>query len=243
MSRTHRVVKRIADFVLVAASILVLSPLFLLTAIILKCTGEHLVIYRQLRVGKDYVPFHVLKFVTMRSNSEKSGTITTKNDSRVLPVGKVLRQTKINELLQLFNVLLGDMSIVGPRPLVASEVELYRPGIRELVYADNQPGLTGMGSLFFRNEEEIIDATGKSPKDAYKDDIMPIKGALEVWYREHKTLLIDLKICFLTAWVILTSRNDHAVKAFRNAGGMPPRLIEEYEALIARTLGKQGSST
>src|SRR6056297_2453522 len=149
MTGIHRLTKRVADVVLSGATILLLSPLLFLTAVLLKSTGEHLVLYRQLRVGKDYVPFHVLKFVTMRSNSEKFGTITTKNDSRVLPVGRILRKTKMNELPQLFNVLFGDMSIVGPRPLVASEVELYPAGIRELVYADNQPGLTGMGSLFF----------------------------------------------------------------------------------------------
>jgi len=160
----HRFTKRAADILLSGLTILLISPLLILTVVVLKCTGEHLVLYRQLRVGKDYVPFHVLKFVTMRSNSEKSGTITTKNDSRVLPVGKILRKTKINELPQLFNVVLGHMSIVGPRPLVASEVELYPPGIREYVYSNNQPGLTGMGSLFFRNEEEIIDATGKSDR-------------------------------------------------------------------------------
>ena len=186
MSLGYLLLKRGADIVLSGLAIVVLSPVLLVTAIILKATGEHLVLYRQRRVGKNYVPFDIYKFVTMRADSPRFGTITARNDPRVLPVGKVLRKTKSNELPQLFNILFGHMSIGGPRPLTPTEVDKYPEDVQPVVYRDNQPGLTGMGSLFFRDEEDLLGATGKDADRAYREDIMPIKGALEVWYRERE---------------------------------------------------------
>jgi lipopolysaccharide/colanic/teichoic acid biosynthesis glycosyltransferase len=228
---SYVILKRTADIVAAAVAILVLSPILIATAFILLATGEHKVIYRQRRVGKDYREFDILKFVTMRSDSEKFGTITAKNDPRVLPVGAVLRKTKINELPQLFNILFGTMSIVGPRPLVASEVEMYPDEYRGLVYENNQPGLTGIGSLFFRNEDELIDATGKPPIDAYREDIMPIKGALEGWYRERKGALIDISIVVLTAWAVVHSGSAPVVMFFRKRDRFPLDALAAYERL------------
>jgi len=174
----------------------------------------------------------------MRSDSEKYGTITAKNDPRVLPVGKVLRKAKINELPQLFNILFGHMLIVGPRPLVESEVDMYPADIRNLVYADNQPGLTGMGSLFFRDEEELIEATGKPPQNAYQDDIMPTKGALELWYRTHKNLRIDLKIVLLTAWAVARPATVPLLRVFRNAPDWKWQvLLTSWGQRVLTTLG------
>lgn len=232
MRTLYLLIKRLFDVLLSLLAIVVLSPILLVTTIILRFTGEHLVIYRQPRVGKDYKEFSIYKFVTMRSDSEKYGTITAKNDSRVLPVGKVLRKTKINELPQLFNILFGHMSIVGPRPLVRSEVDMYHDEVRSLVYADNQPGLTGMGSLFFRDEDELIDAIGKDPEIAYRQDIMPIKGVLEAWYREHKSFVIDLRIVLLTAWAVLSSETVPIVQSFRNYSSFPQDTLDRYEALV-----------
>lgn len=227
----YLVIKRLGDIILSFIAIVVLSPVLIVSAITLFMTAEHMVVYRQPRVGKNYRVFHIYKFVTMRSDSEKSGTITRKNDPRVLPVGRILRKTKINELLQLFNILFGHMSIVGPRPLVQSEVDMYSEDVRMLIYAANQPGLTGIGSLFFRNEDELIEATGKDPVVAYKDDIMPIKGALEAWYRTHKTLLIDAKIVVLTAWAVVHSKSAPIIQAFQNAPGFPMEHLANYQRL------------
>lgn len=232
MRPAYLLTKRLSDILLSLTAIIILSPVLLVTAVVLLATGEHLVIYRQPRIGKNYTKFSIYKFVTMRSDSEKYGTITAKNDSRVLPLGRVLRKTKINELPQLFNILFGHMSIVGPRPLVGSEVDMYPEDVRSLVYADNQPGLTGMGSLFFRDEDELIAATSKEPEGAYREDIMPIKGALEVWYREHKSLFVDLKIVFLTAWAVMSSDSAPVVESFRGAAEFPQDALQRYEALL-----------
>ena len=232
MNRVYLIIKRLMDIVLALVAIIVLSPILIVTALVLRLTGEHLVIYRQPRVGKNYRSFSIYKFVTMRSDSEKSGTITAKNDPRVLPVGTVLRKTKINELPQLFNILFGHMSIVGPRPLVQSEVEMYPETLRHIVYANNQPGLTGMGSLFFRNEDDLLAATGKEPETAYREDIMPIKGALEAWYRDHKSLWVDLKIVVLTAWAVLHSASAPVKNAFRDSQDFPEKELLDYERLV-----------
>lgn len=232
MNTLYAVSKRFFDILLSGLSIVVLSPVLLLCALILWATGEHLIIYRQPRIGKDYRPFNIYKFVTMRSDSEKYGTITAKYDPRVLPVGRFFRKTKINELPQLFNILFGHMSIVGPRPLVQSEVDMYPENVRSLVYADNTPGLTGMGSLFFRDEDELIEATAKAPEVAYREDIMPIKGALEAWYREHKSLRVDAKIVFLTAWALLRPECAPVVKSFVAEADMPKEVVVSYEKLL-----------
>ena len=235
MNRVYLIIKRLTDIVLALMAIIVLSPILIVTALVLSQTGEHLVIYRQPRVGKNYRSFSIYKFVTMRSDSEKSGTITAKNDPRVLPVGAVLRKTKINELPQLFNILFGHMSIVGPRPLVQSEVEIYPETLRHIVYANNQPGLTGMGSLFFRNEDDLLAATGKDPETAYREDIMPIKGALEAWYRDRKSIWVDLKIVVLTAWAVLHSSSAPVMNSFQNAAGFPVLELDKYRELVQKT--------
>ena len=228
---SYSIVKRVLDTLLSAGAILVLSPLLIVTAVVLKLTGEHLVLYRQERVGFNYRPIYVFKFVTMRSDSERYGTITRKNDSRVLPVGRLLRKAKINELPQLFNIFLGHMAIVGPRPLVASEVAMYPEEIRHLVYLDNRPGLSGIGSLFFRDEDELIAATGKPPEQAYREDIMPIKGAFELWYRDNRSLRIDFIIVLLTIWVVVNAASAPVTAAFARMPGFPGDALKRYRAL------------
>ncbi len=191
-------------------------------------------LYRQRRIGKNYVPFDIYKFVTMRADSPKYGTITARDDPRVLPVGKVLRKTKINELPQLFNILFGHMSIVGPRPLTPREVDKYPDDVRPVVYRDNQPGLTGMGSLFFRDEEDLLGATGKDADRAYREDIMPIKGALEVWYRGRRSTWLDMKLVVLTAWAVVSPRTVRVVEAFRGERVVPEEVLAAYERLVAQ---------
>lgn len=196
--------KRILDMVLSATALLVLMPLFIPIMVILRLTGEGEVFYRQERVGYQGKMFGLLKFVTMLKNSPNIGTktITTKNDPRVLPLGRWLRKTKINELPQLINVLRGDMAIVGPRPQTRECYDYFPEEDRDRVY-QAKPGLTGVGSVIFRDEEEILAQSPKGFSRCYREDIMPYKLALEIWYIERQSLWLDLKLIFITAWVIV----------------------------------------
>lgn len=213
----YLLIKRIVDIVVAGAALLVLLPLLLPIMIILKLTGEREIFYKQQRIGLRNKQFGILKFVTMVKNSPNMGTrsITMPNDPRVLPIGRFLRKTKINELPQIFNVLSGDMSIVGPRPLVQETFDSYSPEIQSKIY-NCKPGLTGIGSILFRDEESLFKKTALAPADFYGQCISPYKGALELWYQEHRSLLTDFKIMFLTAWVILFPKSQLVDTFFPN---------------------------
>ena len=150
--------KRCFDIVFSLTAIIILLPFMLPIMIGLKLSGEHYIFYRQPRIGKNGQAFKVIKFATMLKDSPNlpGGFITQKDDSRLLPMGRFLRATKINELPQLWNVLIGQMSLVGPRPVVAQHLDLYTAEIRGAILSQ-RPGLTGLASLIFRNEEMILD--------------------------------------------------------------------------------------
>lgn len=200
----YPVIKRMMDLVLATFAIILLSPLFLLIIIIIFLSGEKDVFYRQKRVGLGKQYFHMIKFTTMVKNSLNMGTgsITLRNDPRVTRVGKYLRMTKLNELPQLFNVLIGDMSIVGPRPLVDKTFNAYSADIQETV-AKMKPGVTGLGSVVFRDEEKILSLQKEDPFVYYEKIIAPIKGAMEVWYFNHKSILVDIKLILLTGLSVI----------------------------------------
>ncbi len=200
----YRFVKRFCDIFLSAVVLIILSPILIPVIIGLKFTGEGHIFYFQQRIGYKRKYFQMWKFATMLQNSPEIGTgeITVKNDPRLLPMGKFLRKTKINELPQILNVLIGNMSIVGPRPLVDSGFNVYSDFVKTHVY-DSKPGITGIGSIFFRDEEDMISRSNLSPQDFYKQHIAPYKGELEMWYQAHKSFATDFKIIILTAWVIL----------------------------------------
>lgn len=176
----------------------------LLVMLVLRCTGEGEVWYLQERVGKKGRRFKVYKFATMRKDSERTGTqdITLRNDSRVLPFGKFLRKTKLNELPQLINIFIGDMSFVGWRPLMPKSFNYYPVHVQERIIR-LKPGLTGIGSIIFRDEEAITARANKPPQQVYQEDIAPYKGALELWYQHRASFWLDMKLLFLTAWVVL----------------------------------------
>ena len=183
--------KRLFDIFASGIAILLLLPLEVVVAIILRFTGEGEIFYRQNRVGRNGNIFAVLKFATMLKDSPNlgTGTITQKNDPRVLPIGGFLRKTKLNELPQLWNIFIGDMSVVGPRPLT-KETRDYIP--REILdeIQDVQPGLTGIGSIVFRDEENIIHQSGEDYHAFYKREIAPYKGTVELWYKRKKIFFI-----------------------------------------------------
>ena len=210
---------RIIDIMFSILALLILLPLFIPIIIILLLTGEHKVFYLQTRVGHNNEDFRIIKFVTMLSNSANmgSGSLTLKNDPRVLPFGSLLRKTKINELPQILNIINGDLSIVGPRPQMRVDFEKYSDDIQKKIY-NVRPGLTGIGSIIFRDEESLISKASKTenPHDFYKRVIAPYKGDLELWYQNNKSFVLDLKLIFMTAWVILFPNSRLYEKWFKD---------------------------
>ena len=152
----YKFFKRLLDITVALIAIIILLPLLLAIMIGLKLTGEGYIFYKQKRIGRNNKYFEILKFATMLKDSPNmgSGSITLRNDPRVTPMGGFLRKTKINELPQIFNILLGDISLVGPRPLVDKTFNAYTEGVRSVIYKV-KPGLTGIGSIVFRDEEDL----------------------------------------------------------------------------------------
>ena len=201
----YKIFKRLLDIFLSFTGLIILLPAFIPIIIILKLSAEGEVFYFQERYGIYNSRFQIWKFATMLKNSMEMGTgsITLQNDFRVTRIGKFLRITKINELPQLINILKGDLSIVGPRPLVKSDYDAYPSTVRDNIY-NVKPGLTGIGSIIFRDEESIISAiTEEDPHEFYKRVIAPYKGELEMWYQSNNSFFLDLQLIFMTAWVIL----------------------------------------
>tara|TARA_B100000963_G_C22635049_1_gene677147 strand:+ start:4026 stop:4682 length:657 start_codon:yes stop_codon:yes gene_type:complete len=195
--------QRFFDIFFSFLALLVLSPLFIPIIIILRVTGEGEIFYIQERSGKEGKHFGLYKFATMLRDSPNmgAGEITLKSDPRVLKFGKYLRKTKLNELPQLINILFGEMSIVGPRPMVPNTYLKYPLEAQKKINTV-RPGLTGIGSIIFRDEETFLD-TKDDPRKFYDDVIIPYKSNLEIWYVENKTFTIYLKIIFITACAVI----------------------------------------
>lgn len=194
---------RFLDMALSGLALLVLSPLLVPIAIALRFTGEGEVFYVQQRVGRGGRMFPLYKFATMLKNSPNlgTGTVTVRDDPRVLPLGQLLRKTKINELPQLLNVFKGDMSLIGPRPQALRCFEAFTPRSQAAIIKV-QPGLSGIGSIIFRDEESMME--GKSdPRAFYDNEIAPYKGLLEEWYVDHQGIRTYIWCVILTAWVII----------------------------------------
>lgn len=216
---------RLLDFLLSALAIVCLSPLLVPVAIVLRFTGEGEVFFVQQRVGLHGRRFGLLKFATMLKNSPKigTGTVTLKNDPRILPVGRFLRKTKINELPQLLNILTGDMSVIGPRPqaercFAAFPVDIQRDIVKV------RPGLSGIGSIIFRDEEELL--SGAQDSVAFYDHVIaPYKGELERWYIAHQGILTYFLLILATAWVVLSPSSRIVWRLFGDLPQPPPELL------------------
>ena len=183
-------------------------PVLVPIMVALKVTGEGAVFFRQTRVGKNKLPFQLMKFATMLKNSENmgAGTVTLENDFRVLPLGKFLRKTKLNELPQLFNIFIGDMSIIGPRPLHERQFSFYSEEQQDII-ASTMPGLSGVGSIIFRDEEKLLQEGG-DPDAIYIEKITPVKAILEKWYVENISISLYFKLIFLTVIAVSFPRLD-----------------------------------
>ena len=215
---------RFFDIFFSLLAILVLLPFMIPIMIGLKCTGEHDIFYGQVRTGRGNKPFKLLKFATMLRNSPNlpGGLFTEENDPRMLPMGKFLRKTKINELPQLVNILIGQMSVIGYRPIVPKQFDIYPEQVKKKL-ADVRPGLSGIGSIVFRNEEEILQKAGD--KQRFHDEvIMPYKGALECWYVDHRSLFLYFKLIFMTAEAVIHPDSTLWHRAFRDLPPIPEEL-------------------
>jgi lipopolysaccharide/colanic/teichoic acid biosynthesis glycosyltransferase len=218
---------RILDIIFSFIAIAILLPFMLPIMIGLKLTGEHYIFYLQPRVGRGGKDFKVLKFATMLKDSPNlpGGVLTQKNDPRILPMGDFLRKTKINELPQLVNILLGQMSFVGPRPQARRHYELYSPSIRTAIDAI-PPGLTGIASVVFRDEESMLNEI-PSDRDRFHDTVIaPYKGELELWYTKHRTIGVYFALIFLTAWSIISPRSKAYARVFPDLPPVPVALRE-----------------
>ncbi len=218
--------KRLLDIIISSIALIVFLPFGFVIMIILRLTGEREIFYVQTRVGKDGKNFGLIKFVTMLKNSPNIGTgsVTTKNDPRVLPFGKFLRKTKLNEVPQFLNVLMGNMSMVGPRPLALQTFEYYPLHIQEQI-DKVKPGLTGIGSIVFRDEESMLADSHKSSIDCYKEDIAPYKGKLELWYIRNRNMWLDFKLMLLTAVVIIAPQNSLYKKVLLDIPGSDRTIL------------------
>ena len=216
--------KRLIDIILSSFAIIILFPLLIPVVIILLFTGENYVFYFQKRIGFKNKSFFIYKFATMLKNSPKlgSGLHTRKNDSRILSFGSFLRKSKINELPQLFNILFGTMSIVGPRPLVDKTFEPYSEIVKKNIY-NVKPGLTGIGSIIFRDEEDLLSKTNLPLDVFYKNEISPFKGELELWYQKNLSLYTDIMIIIITAVTLFFPNNKFVYKVFKD---LPKKKIK-----------------
>lgn len=192
--------KRVFDIFCSFFGLLVLSPLLLIVALLVVTTSCGGMFYRQVRVGKDFHNFKILKFRSMRPDSDKKGLLTVgSRDNRVTKVGYFIRKYKIDELPQLINVLVGDMSFVGPRPEVPKYVEMYNEEQRKVLSV--RPGITDYASIEYRNENDIL-AKSDNPEQTYIDEVMPAKLKLNLRYISEMSLKTDLKIIFGTIFKI-----------------------------------------
>jgi len=193
--------KETIDRSLALAGLVFTCPLFLIVAVVLKARGED-VFFIHDRVGLNLKTFRMYKFTTMEKGSEKHGTITTSNDLRITALGKFLRLSKLNEMPQLINVLKGEMSFVGPRPLAGTEVEKYYPRDAARRIYSVKPGITGYGTMEFSNEEKSLSEVDNYEK-YFANEIMPKKAKLELWYVAHWSIILDLDILLGTILKLL----------------------------------------
>lgn len=195
------IAKRAMDIVISGAALVVLSPVLLLVALLIKIDDPGPVFYRQVRVGKDGKTFRIFKFRSMVVDADKKGLqITVGRDPRITRMGAFLRKTKLDELAQLINVFVGDMSFVGPRPEVPRYVELYTPYQRQVLLV--RPGITDYASIAYRNENDLL-AGAQDPEKMYIETIMPDKIELNMKYLHEISPLTDIRLIFKTIAAVI----------------------------------------
>ena len=190
--KTRRLLKRVFDIICSLFGIVILLPVFVIISIFILLDSKGGIFYRQIRAGKNNADFSLLKFRTMQTDADKKGLLTVGNkDSRVTRIGYFLRKYKVDELPQLFNVLFGSMSLVGPRPEVPKYVSLYNDEQKKVLSV--KPGITDYASIEYINENEIL-AKSANPEQTYITEIMPHKLSINLKYINEKSFATDIKI-------------------------------------------------
>ena len=217
---------RFFDIVFSGVTLILLSPFFIPIALFLKFSGEGEIFFLQERVGQNRKVFKLFKFATMLKDSPSIGTgsITMKNDPRVLPAGKFLRKTKLNELPQLVNVFIGDMSLIGPRPQAQSCFDAFPVESQNLI-VPLPPGLSGIGPIVFRGEEDILEGHSGSI-EFYDNVIAPYKGEVEAWYAKKRGFLTYNLLILLTVWVVLFPKSGLVWRLFKDLP-VPSQLLKK----------------
>jgi lipopolysaccharide/colanic/teichoic acid biosynthesis glycosyltransferase len=224
-SRGTMAAKRIVDIVGSALGLLLLLPVFVLIAVIIKIDSSGPVFFRQERVGLGGRPFRIFKFRSMAASASRMGTaLTVRGDARITRVGLFLRGSKLDELPQLINVIAGEMSIVGPRPEVPEFMKFYTPD-QSAIILSMRPGITDYAAILFRNESSLLDG-GCDPVAVYRREIMPVKFAYYERYSREIGTLNDLRIILATILLLV-------------AGRIPARLGIQFDHAAAgsKTLG------
>lgn len=219
---------RLLDFLLALVAILILLPFMAPIMVLLRVTGDGEVFYYQKRKGRYGKDFFLIKLSTMNKDSVNNGmgSITVRDDPRIKFMGYTLRRWKLNELPQLVNILLGDLSVVGPRPLIEGTTgyNSYSDDLKSKIFS-NRPGLTGIGSIVFRDEEAILSSVD-NPHDFYVRELAPYKADLELWYFENKSLKVDFGIIICTAISIIFPKSRIHEKIFPEFPEVPEKLKE-----------------
>lgn len=221
---------RVLDLVFSLFALVALSPIFLVTALLNLMTGEHQILYRQVRVGRAGKEFEIIKFATMLKDSPNmaNGGFVESGDIRLLPLGAFLRKTKINELPQLINVLRGDMSLVGFRPLAKASYKTAVDigGLSSYII---QPGITSLASIVLRNEEKILaDVSASERQHFYDTEILPKKVIMDQWWKDNKSIYNYLMLIVLTIFALFLPHKLLPLKLLTNL----PLITLEYS--IAR---------
>lgn len=216
--------QRIFDIIFSSILLLFISPLLLPLIFMLRITGEGEIFFLQNRVGKGGKHFKLYKFATMLKDSPNmgTGTVTVKNDPRILPLGGFLRKTKINELPQIINIINGDMSFIGPRPQTQRCFDAFPPSFQNEIIKV-RPGLSGIGSIIFRNEENMMHSHN-NPDKFYDEILMPYKGSLEDWYVSNRNIQSYFILIGLTLWVVLGLNYNFVWKIFKDLPSPPEEL-------------------
>jgi lipopolysaccharide/colanic/teichoic acid biosynthesis glycosyltransferase len=218
--------QRLFDILFSGIALLILSPMFLVLMGVLRLSGEGEIFFLQERIGRDGKKIKLLKFATMLKNSEHigTGTVTLYKDPRILPIGGLLRKTKINELPQLLNIFRGDMSVIGPRPQTQRCFDAF-PETSKVVIVRVRPGLSGVGSIIFRDEEKMMDDNGNADF-FYDKTIMPYKAKLEEWYVGNSSMYVYFVLITLTIWAVIFPKNKIIWKLF-NTLPKPPQDLSK----------------
>ncbi len=216
--------QRLFDILFSSVALIVISPTFLILMIVLRFSGEGEIFFFQERIGRGGRRIKLFKFVTMLKNSENigTGTVTLQNDPRILPIGRFLRRTKINELPQLFNILKGDMSVIGPRPQTQRCFDSFPIKSQQMILLV-RPGLSGVGSIVFRDEEELMADHGNADY-LYDEIIMPYKGLLEQWYVENNSLYVYFGLIALTILAVILPKTDTIWTVFKSLPKPPENI-------------------